>query len=558
MSPRSAPRCPRRSGALFVLFALAAPFAAPAQEPPAGAFAETVDVRVVNVEVVVTDRDGTPVTGLAKGDFELLVDGRPVAITNFYASERRLPQPAGATATTATAAEPAPESSAGPPVRLVVWIDDLSLAPGNRRRVLRQLGEFLGEQERLGTEILILRFDRALEVVRPFAERRRRPAEALAELERRAASGTFLEVGRIEMMREIRQLYGEDGCTDIGRMEEVARRFAAPLRGDVLTGLAGLRDWVRSLAGLEGRKALLYVSDGVPTAPGQEAYLLIDQLCSGSTAWSSTESVVNQVRDVARAANAAGVTFYALDAAGLPVSSSATGPGPGLDLGFQQLVRANYQDSLASLASETGGRALFDSNRIAPLVTALANDLEAYYSLGYAPAGEPGGGVRRIEVRVAGRPGLRVRHRTGLVDRPAAERASDRLLAALRYATDGPDTLGATLETAAVEPIDADTARVPMQVLVPATRLTFLAGEGGEAARVELTVVAGDSKGGLAPEQRRTIVVRRAELGADLAAAVVRVPLELVLRKGRATIAVAVRDFGGQSESIVRRELLVR
>jgi VWFA-related protein len=541
------------------LLALASAFVAGAQEPPEATFGETVDVRVVNVEVVVTDRAGTPVTGLTQDDFELRVDGRRVEITNFYASERRLPRPAEARALAAEA-PPTAEPHAAPPIRLVVWIDDLSLAPGNRRRILRQLGEFLDEQERLGTEILILRFDRSLEVVRPFAELRRRPSEALGELERRAASGTFLEVGRIEMMREIRQIWGEVRCGDIGRMEEVARRFAAPLRGDVLTGLAGLRDWVRSLAGLEGRKALLYVSDGVPTVPGQEAYLLIDQLCNASTAWSTGESVVNQVRDVATAANSAGVTFYTLDAAGLPVSASASavGPGPGLDLGFEQLVRANYQDSLSSLADETGGRALFDSNRIAPLVAALASDLEAYYSLGYAPAGEPGGGVRRIEVRVAGRPGLRVRHRTGLVDRPAAERASDRLLAALRYAADGPDTLGATLETAAVEPIDAKTARVPLQLLLPASRLVFLPGEAGASARLEISVVASDGEGRLAPEQRRTVVVRRDELGADLAQAIVRVPLELVLRKGRATIAVAIRDLGGASESIVRRELLVR
>ncbi|HEX9799574.1 MAG TPA: VWA domain-containing protein [Thermoanaerobaculia bacterium] len=537
---------------------LSTPGSTKAQDRPQAAFGETVEVRVVNIEVVVTDRDGTPVSGLVKEDFELRVDGRPVAITNFYASERRVPRPEEAPAPAAGQEGASPAAPAAPPIRLVVWIDDLSLAPGNRRRVLRQLGEFLDEQERLGSEILIVRFDRSIEVVRPFAERRRRISDDLAELERRAASGAFLEAGRREMMREIRQIRAEDGCGGIDRMEDVARRFAAPLRGDVLTGLAGLRDWVRSLAGLEGRKALLYVSDGVPTAPGQEAYLLIDQLCSGSTSWSTTENVINQVRDVAAAANSAGVTFYTLDAAGLPVSASAGDTGAGLDLGFEQLVRANYQDSLASLANETGGRALFDSNKIAPLVSTLASDLEAYYSLGYAPEGEPGGAARRrIEVRVA-RAGLRVRHRTGLVDRPAVERASDRLHAALRFAAAVPDSLGATLETAAVEPIDAATARVPMQVLVPATRLVFLPGDAGETARLEIAVVASDGEGRLAPEQRRTIVVPRAGLGADLAQAIVRVPLELVLRKGRATIAVAVRDAGGSNESIVRREVLVR
>src|SRR6476620_11665513 len=45
---------------------------------------ESIEVRVVNVDVVVTDRDGKPVTGLTKEDFEILEDKRPQKITNFY------------------------------------------------------------------------------------------------------------------------------------------------------------------------------------------------------------------------------------------------------------------------------------------------------------------------------------------------------------------------------------------------------------------------------------------------------------------------------------------
>src|SRR5947209_2836247 len=48
---------------------------------------EVVDVSVVNVDVYVTDRQGKRVPGLAKNDFEMFEDGKPVAITNFYAVE---------------------------------------------------------------------------------------------------------------------------------------------------------------------------------------------------------------------------------------------------------------------------------------------------------------------------------------------------------------------------------------------------------------------------------------------------------------------------------------
>ncbi len=56
------------------------------------AFRDTVDVRLVNVEVWVTDRRGEPVTGLDAGDFEVREDGKRVAISNF--AEIRAPAPA--------------------------------------------------------------------------------------------------------------------------------------------------------------------------------------------------------------------------------------------------------------------------------------------------------------------------------------------------------------------------------------------------------------------------------------------------------------------------------
>lgn len=56
-----------------------------AQNPPPGAFFESIDVNVVNVDVFVTDKKGNLVSGLKREDFEILEDKKPVQITNFYA-----------------------------------------------------------------------------------------------------------------------------------------------------------------------------------------------------------------------------------------------------------------------------------------------------------------------------------------------------------------------------------------------------------------------------------------------------------------------------------------
>ena len=57
---------------------------------------ESIEVRVVNVDVVVADRDGKPVTGLTKDDFEIFEDKKPQVITNFYEVRGGVPAETGA------------------------------------------------------------------------------------------------------------------------------------------------------------------------------------------------------------------------------------------------------------------------------------------------------------------------------------------------------------------------------------------------------------------------------------------------------------------------------
>jgi hypothetical protein len=50
-------------------------------------FEETIEVNVVSLDVVVRDASGNLVPGLTRADFRLLVDGKPVEITNFVAPQ---------------------------------------------------------------------------------------------------------------------------------------------------------------------------------------------------------------------------------------------------------------------------------------------------------------------------------------------------------------------------------------------------------------------------------------------------------------------------------------
>ena len=102
--------------ALTLALAVAATGLAQEQEPAAtgeteaagpgaeeGAFFESVDVNIVNVQVFVTDKKGNPITGLGIDDFDLFEDKRPVKISNFFAVEGR--QPVAESAATTLAVE---------------------------------------------------------------------------------------------------------------------------------------------------------------------------------------------------------------------------------------------------------------------------------------------------------------------------------------------------------------------------------------------------------------------------------------------------------------------
>src|SRR5688500_490624 len=86
---------------------------------------ESIEVRVVNVDVVVTDRDGKPVTGLTAKDFEVLEDKGPQTITNFYEVRN------GSAAEVATP-DAAPVAR---PRHFILFVDNRAMHPALRKHV---------------------------------------------------------------------------------------------------------------------------------------------------------------------------------------------------------------------------------------------------------------------------------------------------------------------------------------------------------------------------------------------------------------------------------------
>ena len=200
---------PRSLRLLAIAASLALPgLAALAQEAQVAqdeVFTETVQVNVVNVDVYVADKNGVPVTGLGRDDFEILEDGRPQRISNFFAFEGR--RPVGQPDQEQTDPEEegtAPPSAvpgrvAPPPVpeeqrlSLVVYIDNFNIRPFNRNRVFRRLREFLHQSVEPGDRVMLVSYDRSLHIRQPFTSEPALVSSALFDMEKLTGAGLFLD-----------------------------------------------------------------------------------------------------------------------------------------------------------------------------------------------------------------------------------------------------------------------------------------------------------------------------------------------------------------------------
>ncbi|MBV8202550.1 MAG: VWA domain-containing protein, partial [Acidobacteria bacterium] len=387
-------------------------------------FVEAIEVSVVNIDVVVHDKAGKQVNGLTRNDFALQVDGTPVEITNFYAlagggaRQQPVQNPPGAAA---PAAAPAAAEGDSQPKRerlnLVIYVDNANLRPFDRNRILKQVRAFL--KQTLGPEdqVLLVSNDPGLRVHHGFRDSPSTLEPALDKLENESAKGLNSDIATRQVMEQIKSIR----CSDKDQAQAIARAHADAVFADAKLTYASLHHLLESLGGLDGRKALLYVGDGVATQAGVDVFGEIQELCgTGQIDFANLKLDASPLlRQITATANANLVTFYTLEASGLRTYASAENQRPLVSFELSRTVDADRQDSLTSLARETGGRFALNGNDFSRDLKEIAADLAGGYSLGFTPAHPGDGKVHGIKVELK-HPGLAAAYRTSYRDRSAA------------------------------------------------------------------------------------------------------------------------------------------
>ena len=160
---------------------------------------ESIEVHVVNVDVVVTDASGKHVRGLTKDDFQIFENGKLQAISNFYEVGGE-PASAAETPVAAAAAHPADDLRAR---RLIIFIDDYSINPTRRNAVIDALQRFTDREVHGGDETTVVAWNRSLRVPLQLTSDKTALHRALdLEKKRAAAEGNGTEVRRAKFQCE--------------------------------------------------------------------------------------------------------------------------------------------------------------------------------------------------------------------------------------------------------------------------------------------------------------------------------------------------------------------
>jgi VWFA-related protein len=394
---------------LLVLSAQQPPPAAPQAPPNAtkGTFKFESTVQLVVVDVTAKDKSGKPIEGLTEKDFAISEDGKPQDIKLFkfqrleeevrpepaltprpqpqVAAEDKKPEAPAVKSLTANQIAPSKPGEVKYQDRrlLVMFFDMTSMPIQDQVRAQTAALKFLKTQMTPSDMMAIMTFSSELKVPVDFTDDRDVLTKAIKNLT--VGEGSDLAV---------------DGATPDSDPTEDA--FTADdTEFNIFNTdrkLAALESAARMLGSLSEKKALVYFASGV-TKTGTE-----------------NEA---QLRATINSAIRNNVSFYPIDARGL-VAEAPLGDATKASSGGQGMLSGNsarsrqssfqgQQETLFTLAADTGGKALLDNNDLALGIQQAQKDISSYYIIGYYSTNDKmDGRYRRIKLTANGTAASRI------------------------------------------------------------------------------------------------------------------------------------------------------
>jgi len=534
--------------------------ASPPDRPAGPYVARGEVVSVTNLDVVVTDGKGNRITGLKKDDFIVIEDNLEQLITNFSPIEQGkmlLPAeeaPAAAAPAQPGAAPAPPPVASAPKTRIVLFIDNLHLSPFSRNRVLRNVETFVRDSVKDHIEGMIVVWNRSLKIRRKFTNDGRDLSDVLKQIEEESALGQEISSERREIVQAI------DDSTTADQAAGRVRSYCQALDNDLTFTIDAMKTTIDQLAGVDGRKILIHVSDGLPQSPGAELWQYISDKYRDATMHSTSLFEFDRTTkylSVVQAANASGVSVYTIDASGLSVDSNVSAEnrttGQRIDV---FLERNNLQSMLSLMAEETGGVAILNKNDVLVALKNIEKDYTSYYSIGYRSIRSGLDRPHKVEVKVK-KKGFTVRARRSYLEKGVETKVREAVTSALFFPRDD-NPLAVGLEVGKPVPADRENFAVPVEIRIPYARLAMLPEGTKVRGRVVFYFVVIDSAGKQSELTTQPVPI---DLDAKKFEALSRkdfvYDVKLIMIPGGQKLSIAVRDDITNSTSYLQKSVFI-
>ena len=437
---------------------------------------------LVLVNVTVRDRNGNLVRDLKREDFTVLEDNKPQQVISFDLENTDAVLSTAATEapllrTTQPHSNDVQQAIATRPLkdrRLIVLFFDLSsMQPDEIDRATNAAQNYVDKQMVAADLVSVVSLGSTLSVNQDFTSDRALLKKALQDFNL-GAGGGFEE--------------GSTGTTE-GTAETGGSFTVDDTEYNIFNTdrrLQALRSIADKLTSIEEKKSLIYFSSGMDRTGIENQ---------------------SQLRSATNAAVKANMAIYTMDIRGLQAlapggeaqSASLRGTSPYSGKSTLSQYDSNFttQETLVTLAGDTGGKAFLDSNDFSRVFTGVQQDSSVYYLLGYHsnnPARD--GRFRRITVKI-NRPGLKLDFRRGYYA-PAdfqhsthddRERQLDEELASDLSTTDLPVYL-----SAAYFRISERKFYVPVSLVVPGSQIPFTRNNDQDKATLDVLGIVTDTE----------------------------------------------------------------
>ncbi len=462
---------------LMACLLVGAPVRGVAQQQPASDSTFTLKVQsdIVLTNVVVRDRKtGAVVKGLKASDFTILENGKPQKVASFdyqNVDEAAVLNEKSTVSGKATIAELLNRNLAADPGqlrdhRLIVMFFDLSsMQPEDIDRAVEAGQDYVNKKMQPADLVALVSLSTALTMNQDFTSDKASLLKGLAKYNGSEGAG-FADGGN----------GSSDGTADDGSSFTADDSEYNSLNTD--RELYAIRTIAKSLERVDQRKSMLYFSGGI-----------------------TRNGVENQasMRAATNAAVKANMAIYSVDTRGLealpPLGNASQGSLRGnaaySGRAMQGQLDSNFasQEILGTLASDTGGKAFFDSNDFAPAFQQVQHDTEAYYIVGFHSTNlAHDGSYRHLTVKL-NRADVKMDYRPGYyapADFQHSKTEDRELQLTEQLKSDLPATDVAVYLQALYFRVNDNSFFVPVSLIVPGSQIPFLKNGDRDKANIDI------------------------------------------------------------------------